>query len=191
MIKKILKNIFFLLLLSSYSSLFSEARSSLAFRSAAFIHTSDYFSDIYGAVEACYEVEASTRLYRHIDGWANFDWSCKHGKSNGFDNPTRVAIGNMSLGIKRLYYWPKGFAAYIGIGPSFSRVWVKNECLCSGSEYVSKFSFGGILKTGINLSINNRLFVDLFVDYLYQPVHFHITSDVSGFKTGIGIGIRM
>lgn len=136
-----------------------------------------------------YEVEASTKLSPCFDAWVNFDWFSKHGQSHGFHNPTRVSIANVSTGLKLPYQFCEQFAVYIGVGPSFSNISLKNKSRCT-HENLSKLAIGGIFKTGIYYYFNECSFLDLFVDYLYQPVYFKKHVDIGGFKTGAGLGIK-
>lgn len=189
MIKIAVKACFLLLLILNIHPLFAEFQSSVEIRSAAFFHSSERFREIYGNVGASYQLEASTKLYDCLDGWANFDWFSKHGKSDGFNDPTRVSIANISLGVKFPYQICEKFTAYIGIGPSLSRIWLKNKSQCS-HENISKWAIGGVLKTGVYYFISERVFIDVFVDYLYQPVHFETHVDIGGFKTGAGLGVK-
>ncbi|MBA3815637.1 MAG: hypothetical protein H0X29_03790 [Parachlamydiaceae bacterium] len=185
---KIIFTILFSLLFLEFSALKAN-ETSVEIRSAAFFHSSKLFREIYGNVSGSYQLEVATQLNQCVDGWANFDWFTKHGRSNEFNDPTRVNIANFSLGIKYPYQFCQNFSAYIGIGPSFSTIWLKNKSECNHSR-TSRLAVGGILKTGIIYSINRCFFVDLFVDYLYQPVHFDRRVDIGGFKTGAGIGVK-
>lgn len=184
-----LRTIFIFFLLTNIHPLLAEFQSSVEFRSAAFFHSSERFREIYGNSGTNYQLEASTKLYDYLDGWTNLDWFSKQGKSDGFNNPTRVNIVNISIGIKFPYQFSEQFTAYIGIGPSFARIWLKNKSRCS-RETVSKFATGGILKIGIYYFITTNVFIDLFADYLYQPVNFKTRVDCGGFKTGAGLGIK-
>jgi hypothetical protein len=190
MTKLAFKAFFLLLLIRNIHPLFAEFDNSLEIRSAAFFHSSERFREIYGYPGASYQVEASTKLYDFLDGWANFDWFSKHGNSVGFNDPTRVSIANISFGIKFPYQLVEEFTAYIGIGPSLSRIWLKNQSECGCQEYVSKLVIGGVLKTGIYYFINKRVFIDVFVDYLCQPDNFETHVDIGGVKAGAGIGIK-
>ena len=189
MIKKSAKAFFlFLLIMNSYP-LFAEFESSIEIRSAVFFHSSERFREIYSNVGASYQLEASTKVYDDFDGWVNLDWFSKHGNSEGSYNPTRVSIANISLGMKYPYQFYEKFTAYIGLGPSFSRIRLKNKSQC-GHETVSKWAVGCVLKTGICHFINESMFIDFFVDYLYQPVHFETHVDIGGFKVGAGLGVK-
>lgn len=162
---------------------------SLELRSAAFFHSSNRFRSIYGNIGGSYQLEASARLCDRLYGWGNLDWSPKHGKSDGFNDPTRINIGNISVGIKFPYRFCEKFTAYIGVGPSLAKLWLKNKSQF-GHETVSKWAVGGVLKSGVTYFINRRIFIDLFLDYLYQPVHFETHVDIGGIKTGLGLGYR-
>lgn len=177
----------FVMLVNNFPLLAIET--SLEMRSAAFFHSSERFRKIYGNVGGSYQLEASTKLYDYVDGWANIDWFSKHGKSDEFNDPTRVSICNSSLGIKIPYRLSEKFTLYIGAGPSLSRIWLKNKSQC-GKETVSKWAIGGVLKTGIYYFINRRVFIDVFIDYLYQPVHFETHVDIGGVKAGLGVGVK-
>lgn len=158
-------------------------------RFAAFFHSSERFREIYGNVGACYQLEASTQLGNCMDGWANLDWFSDHDKSKECNTSTRVNIANISFGLKYPYRFCEKYIAYIGIGPSISGIWLKNKSQCK-HERVSKVAVGGVLKTGIYYFITCNIFLDFFVDYLYQPVHFNRHVDIGGIKTGIGIGTQ-
>ena len=161
----------------------------LKFVPLLFFHSSKRFREIYGNVGACYQLEASTKLNNCFDAWANFDWFSKQGRSDGFNDPTRVSIANVSLGIRFPYQFCEQFTTYIGIGPSFSKIMLKNKSQCC-HENVSKLAIGGVLKTGFYYFINRHIFIDVFVDYLYQPVNFETHVDMGGIKTGIGVGVK-
>lgn len=187
--KNLLRTFFLFLLLTKVNPILANFNSNVEVRSAAFFHSSERFKEIYGNVGASYQLEASTKLYDCFEGWANFDWFSKHGKSDRLNDPTNVSIANISLGMKFPYQFCEKFTAYIGIGPSLSRIWLKNKSHCR-HETVSKWAIGGVLKTGIYYFISKRIFIDVFVDYLYQPVHFETHVDMGGFKTGVGLGVK-
>lgn len=176
-----------ILLMSFFPAFAVEASDiSVEFRSAAFFHSSGRFREIYGNVGTSYQLEASTPLYNCMDGWTNFDWFSKH---NSGGCSSRVSIASVSFGIKYPYRIC-GLITYIGIGPSISRIWLKNKPEDAEQERTSKLVLGGVLKTGINYFITRDIYLDLFLDYLYQPVHFDTWVDIGGLKTGLGIGIQ-
>lgn len=174
----------FLAFFSSVSA--EEQEFSVEFRSSAFFHSSKRFRELYGNVGSSYQLEASAPICNCLDGWVNFDWFSKNKRSGC---ASKVSIANISFGIKFPYQLCEQVTAYIGIGPSLSRIWLKNKSHCC-HENVSKLAIGGVLKTGIYYFINQCIFIDLFVDYLYQPINFEKTVDIGGLKTGAGLGIQ-
>lgn len=195
--KKFSIPIFFLILLN-FCCLAAESR--VEVRADAFIPSNKLFREIYGDVNASYGIEASAGLIDCFEGWVNFDWFSKDGRSHvernesdiegcGHDS-TRAEIANFSFGLRLPYDLCSSFTPYAGIGPSFSRIWIKNKGLCHSKE--ARWACGGIVKLGVYYDFCNCFFLDVFVDYLYQPVNFkhrhHV--DIGGFKTGAGIGYR-
>jgi hypothetical protein len=178
---------FFCIMLGAFLNLLALGPSRIAFRSDAFFATSERFRNIYGDVSFSYQVEASTRLAT-FDGWLNFDFLSKHGKSEGFHNPTKVYLNTLSFGVKFPYTFSEAFTFYFGVGPTFSNVSLNNGSECS-KEKVSKWSYGGVIKSGLYLPIHRALFLDLFLDYTYQPVNFQTAVDVGGLRTGLGVGV--
>lgn len=189
---KIIIKFIFVFLCINLCPLIANIESSLEIRTAAFFHSSERFRNIYGNVSGSYQLETSTKWNECncFETFANFDWFSKHGRSKGFKDKTRVNIANISVGIKFPYQLSQCFTAYVGIGPSFSRISIKNHGHCCNHQKVSKLAVGGLLKSGIYYFFNKCVFVDLFVDYLYQPVHFKRHVDIGGLKTGIGIGVK-
>lgn len=189
MTKKILKTISLFLLITNTHTLFSESQSSLEIRSAAFFPSSKLFREIYGNVGVCYQLEGSTRLCKCIDGWANFDWFNRHGESYKLEDPTKVRIANTSIGVKFLCRSYKQLTPYVGIGPNLSKIWLQNK-----SEYfqesLSKWTIGCVFKSGVYLCINKSTYLNLFVDYLLQPVHFNTNVNIGGFNLGAGLGMK-
>lgn len=172
------------------SSLLAENGYTLEIRPTAFFPSSNRFKEIYGHCLTSYQVEATANtMYPDIDLWGNFDWFSERGRSDGLNDPTRVSIATTSLGLKFPYQLSEKMKPYLGIGISFSRIWLKNKTQCS-HERVSKFSVGGILKSGIYYFFKDNFFIDVFVDYTYQPVHFQTHVDVGGVKAGLGLGVQ-
>lgn len=189
--KKIIFKFIFVLTCFYLQPLLAKIENSLEIRTAAFFHSSDRFREIYGNVSGSYQLEVSTkwRACNCYETWVNFDWFSKEGQSDGFEDPTKANIANLSFGIKISSPFCEKFTPYIGLGPSFSRIWLKNESRCH-DERVSKVAVGVVFKSGINYFVTRCVFIDLFVDYLYQPVHFEQQVDIGGFKTGAGLGFK-
>ena len=164
-----------------------ENPNSLKIRAAAFIPTSKLFREIYQTVGPCIELEYAYRFRDYLEGWGNFDWFFKHGRSVGLNNPTKVKVANFSFGLKFPYNIKQCHEVYIGTGPSISGIWLTNKSCC-GCEKVSKPAGGIIVKSGYYYNFSKHLFLDFFADYLYQPIHFQHRVDIGGLKMGIGFG---
>lgn len=180
-----------LVLLSSYIAplMAGDNKSRIEVRAADFYHSSKLMREIYGDNGVSYQVEASSQLREHLMGWVNFAWFSDQGKSLGFEDPTHVRIPNLSIGIKFPYQVSPSLIPYVGIGPSLGRISLKNQSQCS-PERISKLAIGGILKIGSYFNINEHVFINIFADYLYQPVHFETTVDLGGIQAGGGLGVR-
>lgn len=167
----------------------NDLKNSVQIRTDAFFPSAHRFREIYGSVGPSYEIEASRKFNSFIDGWVNFDWFYKSGEGKGCHTKTHINIANGSFGIKFVYQFSKPVGIYLGLGPTFGGVWVKNESHC-GHEKISKFAFGGILKSGFTFSLSKHVFLDLFADYFYQPVHFEHHVNIGGVRTGLGLGYK-
>jgi hypothetical protein len=185
---KVFFNFLIILVLAGMGHILAD-EGTLEIRTSGFIPTSQRFKDVYGDVGLTVGVEASRRFCGCYNGWVDFDFFPKS-KSHGQCCKSRIDIYNGSLGIN--YFIPVccGLESYIGLGPSFSRVNIKNHSYC-GKERVSKFAVGGIIKTGLCFDLCDPVYINVFADYLYLPVHFHHTVDCGGIKAGIGIGLRL
>lgn len=201
--RSLIFNLFFVFSLATIQTTYAlHLENNLELRAAAFFPSSHLFKEIYGNVGTNYQIEANTRFNDyHIPSYCleciiipetfvNFDWYTKKGRSVGFKDPTRISIADVSLGGKLSFDLCHSFSPYAGIGVSLSRIRLKNKSHCTHEE-VSKLAWGGLVKSGIKYEINCDLFLDLFVDYLYQPVHFHKTEDIGGFKIGFGVGTKL
>lgn len=186
---KTIPRIVLVFLCLSFCPLFAKHQGSVEIRSAAFFPSSELFRKIYGNIGASYQLEISTMLNGSSIGWINFDWFSKHGTSVGFHDPTKVSIANISLGFKFLHPFSEQFIPYFGIGSSFGKIWLKNQSQC-GHERVSTLAIGSVLKTGIYYFLHKQTFIDVFVDYLYQPAHFETNVNIGGLKTGVGLGLK-
>ena len=171
-----------------------EASTSIEIRGAAFFPASHRFREVYENIGGNYQVELSTSTcicQREFNLWANFDWySKKNKKHDCCDYYTRVEIPTISGGLK--YYFPctcfcSNFDFYLGLGVTYSRIHLKSESCCV-KEKKCKDSIGGVIKSGINYYFCRNFFLDVFVDYVYQPVSFHKHVDVGGLKVGGGLG---
>ena len=168
---------------------------SVEFRVGAFFPSSKEVRKIYGNTAANYQFEFNTSACCCncfcIQGWTSIDWTTRRGSVRECGR-TRLDLVNWSIGVKCVKTLCGCMNVYAGVGPAFGGVWVKNHNSCHHNrhhERTSKGTFGVIVKSGIQYYFCHNLFADLFVDYIYQPVHFHRHINVGGLRTGLGIGV--
>ncbi len=174
-------------------------------RAAAFYHTSDKYRNYYKSLDPSYEVEFSFSCDPCCYAWwGNLAWfnskkevagnNCKSHLTacscTTFVTPTtKISVANFSFGIKFPYYFSDCLVGYFGVGPVIGNVWFENNSN-RGTRRTSKVAYGAIAKLGIDYYITQCVFLDLFVDYLYETVHHGRHYDIGGVKTGLGIGLR-
>lgn len=180
--------------------------STIEVRVGAFFPTSKRFRDCYKDVGATYEIEYSFSCdpccyawwgnlgYFHDKAFVSTnDCSSVLGVCSActFVRPTStIDIANLSLGIKFPYYFSECVVGYFGIGPVIGNVWLKNKDSLGDTERTSKVAYGGVAKLGVDYYITQCVFLDFFVDYLYETVDFGDHVNIGGFKTGVGLGFR-
>lgn len=178
-----------LIFLLSTSFLLAETETRLEFRTAAFIPSSHLFKKIYGNTGVDFQLQGAAGIGKNLEVWSNLDWFSKSGRSVGGHHRTIVRIANFSFGANFVYPLNSRYQFYIGAGPAFGGIWLKNMPP-HHHEHSSKTVFGGFVKTGLYYTVVDMLYLDLFVDYLYQPVRFKSHVNIGGFKTGGGISVK-
>lgn len=185
-----MKYILSILFLFFCSNLSADLQGGLSVRSAIFTPSSKLFKKIYDAPITDYQLEAIFKI-RKIYYWANLDWLSDKGRSISLNDPTKITIVNYSGGLKIPFCSCSSeclsFFTYLGFGPSLGRIHIKDTSFC-GTTTTTKTAPGAVFKSGIYFVIQKFLFLDIFIDYLYQPVQFEKKVQIGGLKTGIGIG---
>ncbi len=162
-------------------------------RVAAFFPTSKRFRDNFGSVGVNYQLEIAKNFGCNCSEqiWLGVDWYPKQGHL-GSCGSSDLNILNGSVGYK--HFWTcECFQFYGGIGPTFGWVWLENKrkC-CKGCRTWKKksdvFALGAVARLGAQYPLIDCLFIDLFVDYLYEVAFFHRNAYIGGFKTGLGLG---
>lgn len=171
--------------------LYAKLDLSIEFRTSAFISSSNLMSKIYGRVHPEYSIQMKTHLSECIETWVIYDYHSGHGKGIGkCCKKTNLDVNMIGLGLS--YNCPLCCSTelYGGIGASLSRVYVQNETCCSKHKE-TKLPVGVLFKSGILYCFYSNFYLDLFVDYLYEPVKFrHRSVDVGGVDVGLGIGYK-
>lgn len=185
---------------------YSLSSATIELREAAYFPASHRFRDVYGNVGSQTEIEVSTKWNCSYDVWVNFSWFSKknrnkpiaYGYSEGSDYSagslkSRIRLPNVGTGLK--YTFPvrclcSKFDLYAGLGIILGRVYLHNRTDFM-HEKTSKVAVGGIIKTGLDYCITECVFVDLFADYIYQPVKFHHRNvNIGALKIGGGLGVK-
>lgn len=186
--------LFFLLAVLFFIPLVAgSVENTIEIRGAALYHSSKLFREIYGKIGTDYQVQFATR-FCDFELWGNIDGFAKSGKSVGFADSTHIHVVNLSVGLSYLYKMNCQLTLYLGAGPCFAGIWMKNKLTNHSHETVDKTAFGSLFKAGLYYNITDWFFIDIFVDYVYQPVHFnhkrHHSIDIGGLKPGVGLGIN-
>ena len=116
--------------------------------------------------------------------WGNAGYSYKK------QHHAHIELIPVSTGFKYLFR-RHPIRPYLGIGPSYTFLHFKNYSSLT-REHVYKNRFGFVAKSGIYFDLPRHWTLDLFLDYYYLRVSFQKapTADVSGFRTGIGLGYK-
>jgi|694.fasta_scaffold22929_2 outer membrane protein W len=142
-----------------------------------------------GGVEG--ELEVSKTFENNWQVWANAGYFGRSGHSRGLHHRTTLQIIPLSMGTKYVFLPCSRFRPYIGIGPSYTFVNIRNH-----SRYVKKHSnkqgAGFVVKSGAYYQLTRRFVLDVFFDYYFQRAHFHSARscrghNLGGLRTGIGI----
>lgn len=169
-------------------------RSSLEVRGGLFYHFSDLFREIYGNWSGSVGLQATAPIRGNMDLWANYDWSRDTGHPKGFPDHTSITLNNISTGVLFNFQLTSQIKPYVGFGIAVANVYVRDHSTCTGLSTESRPAYGGVIKSGINYFVNSQFYIDGFVDYLYQVVHFHHQGhhweQVGGIKAGVGAGVR-
>lgn len=156
-------------------------------RIAAFIPTGERFRSIYGSPIAAYEFEIGKIFDKHYEIWANVDYVTTHGSTRNFHSKTSYEAVNLSGGGKYVFRFHPQANLYLGLGINGAFVHVHNNSSFV-KRNVNKNGVGGVAKLGFYFEPTTHLFMEIFVDYLYQTIQFQNRVQVGGVKIGGGIG---
>lgn len=173
----------------------------LEFKGAYFHAAGSHFKEIFKNGGAWYGPEITFALSDcyNLYGFASVDYFKTDGHSVGLENPTKISLLPISVGLKYLMptCWP-GTDFYVGLGFEPIRVHIRND-----SPFViqrqTKWVLGGIAKMGAYIDLSCNFVLDLFIDYSFAHVSSHNTnaptgpivplkSSISGVIIGAGLG---
>ena len=170
-------------------------------RGAAFIPLKKQLREIYGSGLPTLEVESSysliKALWQKCDQlllWENIGWTSKSGRSLGFGYYSKLNLLPIALGIEYQATMGANFDFYVGAGPTYSFLWVKNYDGFN-TTYLNRNQFGFTTKTGFRYTFCTNYFFDVFGDYYFtefrnmdhDPI-LPLNGHFSGFYVGGGFG---
>ncbi len=166
---------------------------------SAFFPSSKIVRCIYSDVMPYYEIEVSKPFCNDWQMWLGAGYISNHGHAIGCGNKTDFQLIPITGGIKYFYQITPCIDLYAGAGACVS--FFNNR---DHSPFVHKSVFdgalGGIFESGLTYFIQDRIYLNVFTEYLYQHFSFkhkyeeHYTIrhnlNMSGLKIGGGIGIE-
>jgi hypothetical protein len=150
--------------------------------------------DIYGSWSPLFQIEAASGTWKNIYGWFNVGWSHRAGNTTLLHTPTTYDLVPLALGFK--YAIPVSHCFfYLGAGANLSYLHT-NDSSPYVPRHTSKWDWGCTFKSGVRFPLpQEKVFLELFVDYSYLPFHFSSQStlekpsvDMGGLFIGIGLG---
>lgn len=175
--------------------------SAMQIRGGAFVSLHEQVREIYGWGLPTMEFEYAYSMLRNFWGlcnelvlWENIGWASKSGESIGFGYYTKLNMMPISLGVSYKVYLGKGVDFYLGAGPAYSFLWIRNYDGFMTTFYNSS-QFGLRTKTGLTYTFCTNFFIDIFGDYYYtsfkkmthDPIQ-NVNTNFSGFFAGGGFG---
>jgi outer membrane protein W len=175
---------------------------SFEIRGDAYISLKEQIRKIYGSGIPTMEIEAAYTFFHdkwstcdRFSLWANAGWSSKGGQTEGFGYYTKLNLVPISVGVEYQVQIVKDFDFYVGIGPSYSFLRIRNNDGFQNT-HLKRNQFGFRTKTGFRYTFYTNFFIDAFGDYSYT--HFRqmrdpiqsIDGNFSGFYVGGGLGFK-
>lgn len=172
-------------------------------RGAAFLPLQDKLSKLYGTAIPAIEVETSFTLAKsrspcrnELQLWFNGTWAFQHNKSIGSGRHSDLDLVPISAGLSYQVNFFRSFAFYMGIGPTYSFLWIKNSNHDTTS-HIRRNHLGFTTKTGFRFTFGRHFVIDLFGDYYYtqfrkmnhDPIQ-NIDRNFSAFFAGGAIGMK-
>jgi len=170
-------------------------------KGAYFYPTNSKFRHIYGNGVGLFGVEVTPEIWQRWYGFASVDWAATSGTSIGLGTYTSVTLLPIAAGVKYIYDINERWDWYVGLGGQGT--WIQTRDHSSFVHHtISKWSWGGIIKTGFLINTDSKWFFDIFGSYCLMTSVGTDTkpfktgfitgghADPSGFAGGIGIGYR-
>ena len=170
-------------------------------RGAYFYPSSDLFRKVFPVGGAEFQIELDKDLGFNFLGcgfeaWANFDWFSKNGHTDPLGDRTHIRLLPLNIGIKYIHDLTPCLHFYGGFGVCYTWLRIENDSILL-PRVIEKQNWGGVSKGGVQYDITCNTFIDLFMDYFYQPFSFPdfntadgTSRNLGGYKVGAGLGVR-
>lgn len=143
-------------------------------------------------------LEVTARLYKGLYAWIESGYFHKRKYFTSANVRTKTTLTHVpvSVGVNYSFYICSWLDCYLKLGPNW--VYVKTKLPISNvKKVITKNVFGVTMGTGFKIKFWEYLFVEPFVNYLYDKKTINDSSSSTRFKrylggiqTGIGIGAR-
>lgn len=162
----------------------------LEVRGGYFYPQSPTLRDIYKGGGGEFEIELSTKLPLGLSIWGNFNFFQRDSHYIfGEGDASNIRLFPLSFGLKETIHFFQNLAVYIGIGPSFTLVRIKEESLFTKEKYHND-NWGFVTKAGLMFYLNEACFIDVFTDYYFTNANVLGTKhNVGGLRVGAGLGV--
>lgn len=138
---------------------------------AYFSPTSSDLKKTYGNAFINYELEVTRALFCNWEIWADLDYYTKNGHLPKTHQSSDLQVLPLSLGIG--YNWQICRNIYLNAGAGASYTYTHIHHYSPHKNDLTKWGFGGVVKTGLKYYFDCGMFVDLFINYFYQHFNHH------------------
>lgn len=178
------------------------SQSTVEFKAGYFFFSDSKMRKVYNKDGLDLQLSASYLLCNLDCRWAlnaygAVEYFQRSGHSINGDEHTSLWAIPVNIGIKPVYTISMNMQYYFAVGPRYFYVHQHND-----SPFIytnrSKNGLGFFVNTGINYTIDDNFFIDLFGEYSYMKTHFHSGDptvftrhiQIGGFTVGAGLGYQ-
>lgn len=155
---------------------------------------------IYGNGWADYQLELSAPIAYNWKICTGISGFSREGESIGLNDPTRLQLIPLNLGLKVFFPLFDCVNFYLGGAVCYSSLNIKDDSEHNIHRHIRRQGLGGLLQSGVTYRFWREAYVSLFADYFFQKFHFskskrshhyveRIKLDMSGYKMGVGLGM--
>ncbi len=163
----------------------------------AFIPLGQTTQDIYGDALPLVAVEFDCDWRDNLSLWLMTGAVHKKGRSLGLCYRTELTLVPIAFGLRYTQEFTECVHPYLGLGPQFTHLSVKNDILFVSVKN-NKWLCGGLVKSGVFISLNDVAFVDIFADFSFlraygracsNPQVYANNASLNSLLLGVGFGV--